>query len=117
MSIMPFRGTCFHCGHNHGRFGPVSPDDKRFLIANNELRAQVEAISLECVQLRNQLPAWIPCSAMMPKERRLVLVWLPNILCTFTAYFEDGAWRCAFSHDLLRHLEVTHWMPLPEGPK
>lgn len=61
-------------------------------------------------------PAWIPCSSTMPKGRRHVLVWCPNILCTFTASFDDGEWRCAFGHDLLRHIEITHWMPLPPPP-
>lgn len=60
---------------------------------------------------------WVPCSTMMPKEGRTVLVWVRHMESVFAAYWTGHIWKCARRNESMHHDPISHWMPVPEGPK
>ena len=62
-----------------------------------------------------QIPQWIPCAERMPEEGQTVLVWVHPFKRGAHAIgiFRGGEWWI-FERD---QAYVTHWMPLPEGPR
>ena len=92
-------------------------------IANQD--THIAALQQEIEKLRAQLPRWIPVEERLPKYGVRVLatdmyeeddctgIWTreeypddPEDGC----WIDDRGWWHAFD-------EVTHWMPLPEGPE
>ena len=58
---------------------------------------------------------WIPVSKRLPEnERRFKQVFVASSLCQYTAYYENGQWKEAWSN---RHMTgVTHWKELGPYP-
>lgn len=65
-------------------------------------------------QIAALLPQWISVKDEMPEVRRWVMVYIPERKMAFMAHAEKGVWYSTFEE--ARHLKITHWMPLPEGP-
>lgn len=63
---------------------------------------------------------WIPCASRMPENEEEVLIYIPGVGAR-TGYrdWEQGHnpefWKCGGRRLELK--DVTHWMPIPKGPK
>lgn len=61
---------------------------------------------------------WISVKDRLPDSFKSVLIWCPDIKCSFTAIWRDDEWtffggngRTAVGNP------VTHWQPLPPPPE
>jgi hypothetical protein len=62
-----------------------------------------------------QLNQWRPIESA-PRDRRHILAWFPECLCTFSVVWHEGDWHFAGA-GLVYHGKPTHWQPLPEPPR
>lgn len=63
-------------------------------------------------------PKWIPVTEQLPEEYVSVLVCIPSehpLPIVKEAYLANHCW--ATKMWIFREHEITHWMPMPEGPK
>ena len=65
-----------------------------------ELRSEVE-----------KMDEWIPVTEKLPEQFEDVLVYWDKWMCV------DNLWnRHTYKNGFSRHMDVTHWMPLPNPP-
>lgn len=91
---------------------------KRMLVTCLELNmppdvqhmAMADALAL-IKQLEAQVPRWIPVEERPPKEFATVIIWRNDCKNATIGWFIGGYWSVP------KGVRVTHWMPLPEGPK
>lgn len=61
---------------------------------------------------------WIPVTERLPEQYVSVLVYIPSdaqLPTVKEAYLVDGYWMTRMY--AYREKEITHWMPMPDGPK
>ena len=60
---------------------------------------------------------WVACSERLPDDDETVLLYTPNDDLDVWPGWRDGdGWRWA-SHGSPVHDEITHWSPMPAGPR
>lgn len=65
---------------------------------------------------------WISVEEQLPEHRQAVLTWWParqqiQLQTYYTQYATDDAWwMFGWQNLLVESGDITHWMPLPEGP-
>ena len=64
---------------------------------------------------------WISVKDRLPEEWESVITFQPSLagdrgLIRIGVYIGSNKWRECERHDMM-DLPVTHWMPMPEGPK
>lgn len=65
---------------------------------------------------------WISVKDQLPKDIEVVLVWSNTSLQPTVAYYFQGDWlyhsinNGQFWLSKEPHIQITHWMPLPEPP-
>lgn len=64
-----------------------------------------QACRMAISALQNQ-PVWIPVTERLPDAEDVFLCWSKELADMMFCYTSD-----------FKHMEVTHWMPLPEPPK
>lgn len=88
---------------------------KQDVITKQErVRANLQS---EIWQLKQQVPHWISVEERLPEAHKIVLVYVTNQIGLWTVkidWMDERGWVC--SADSEWHI-ITHWMPLPSGPK
>lgn len=79
-----------------------------------ELIEQKEHFLTALSALSEQANRWIPVIQRLPEEYTMVLAWEGDY--AFRAEHVDGKWYEA-THEPAYQSNITHWRPLPEGPK
>lgn len=69
-----------------------------------------DALSL-IQQLEAQVPRWIPVEERMPENYATVIIFREDCRNACIGWLIGGSWSVP------KGVRVTHWMPLPEGPK
>lgn len=65
---------------------------------------------------------WISVEERLPEHRQDVLTWWPERqLIQLQTYYthhatKDAWWMHGWQNLLVESGDITHWMPLPEGP-
>lgn len=78
----------------------------------------IEQQAAKIKELEAKVPRWIPCSERMPSDHVGVLLWDSIDNTTFTGHYSEfGRWDIDGFNDGTFDFEITHWMPLPEGPE
>ena len=60
-------------------------------------------------------PKWIKCSERLPELNQLVLTWSYDKKMDWGHMTHQHWWEVC--RDGMEHVEVTHWMEIPEAPK
>ena len=113
--------ACIGCGrgHNCGVSGCAIMREAADRIANQS--THIAALQQEIEKLRGQLPRWIPVEERLPEVWRndetaeLVnyMIYSPDFGVDIGNYHAKAKkWLC-----MALPCTVTHWMPLPSGPK
>jgi hypothetical protein len=79
---------------------------------------EVRRLRAANAELSRRAVAWIPVEERLPeddRDGRHVLVWYAG-LCD-VGWYGNGEWYAACASGCKPDEPVTHWMPLPEGPK
>lgn len=62
-------------------------------------------------QLEAQVPRWIPVEERLPENYATVIIFREDCRNACIGWLIGGSWSVP------KGVRVTHWMPLPEGPK
>lgn len=62
-------------------------------------------------QLESQVPRWISVDERMPENYATVIIFREDCRNACIGWLIGGSWSVP------KGVRVTHWMPLPEGPK
>ena len=63
---------------------------------------------------------WISVEERLPERRKAVIVYVPQIRCSFMAFRDHTGWKCwspAATDFFPMDKEISHWMPAPEPPE
>lgn len=70
--------------------------------------------AITCIKrLESQVPKWVSVKERLPEEYSNCIVW-NGAYINVALYWGDGRWWPAGGYFVN---DITHWMPLPEGPK
>lgn len=115
---------CLGCGFEHscGVRGCRLLREAADAMENSE--THIMALQRAIEDLRARLPRWIPVEERLPEDCADVLALVTGLYgkCSFErapmlcAWFGKDGWFCN-EYPNWDNPGVTHWMPLPEGPK
>jgi hypothetical protein len=103
--------------NSYGRYSVIGADKSIFMDIDNNYHPARKIAEFICDSVNRQ--GWIPVTERLPKCEEYVYAHAPGTGYEWNevAYLgSDGLWHVRWRSEITM-CNVTHWIPLPEGPK